>query len=58
MALVMRTSCDRCGGSVASDGEPSICTFECKFRARRASSLGAVCPKCGDELRRRPPATT
>jgi hypothetical protein len=54
MALEMRRSCERCGGSVAADGEAYICTFECTFCAECTSSLGAVCPNCGGELVRRP----
>jgi uncharacterized protein len=54
MALEMRGSCERCGGSLARDGEAYICSFECTFCAICAGELAHVCPNCNGELVRRP----
>jgi hypothetical protein len=54
MALEMRTVCERCGASVAPDGEARICSFECTFCVPCADELEGVCPNCSGELVARP----
>jgi uncharacterized protein len=54
MALEMRTACERCGASLAPDGEARICSFECTFCAACSDELEGVCPNCGGELVARP----
>ena len=53
MALEMRAQCERCGATLAADGEARICSYECTFCVACADSLGA-CPNCGGELVPRP----
>jgi hypothetical protein len=53
MALEMRPACERCGTTVAPEGEAFICSYECTFCASCAGDLDA-CPNCGGELVRRP----
>jgi len=54
MQLDMKTRCEKCGGTLASDGEAYICSYECTFCAPCASEAESVCPHCGGELIRRP----
>ncbi|MGH2934857.1 MAG: DUF1272 domain-containing protein [Gaiellaceae bacterium] len=54
MSLEMRAECERCGVSLASDGEARICTFECTFCPACAEAMEHVCPNCGGELVPRP----
>jgi uncharacterized protein len=54
MALEMRTACERCGGSLASEDAAFICSHECTFCAECASAVDRVCPNCGGELVPRP----
>ena len=54
MALEMRTVCERCGRSLAEDGEVVICSFECTFCADCGTAMEHVCPNCGGELVPRP----
>src|SRR5205085_11368260 len=50
MALEMRPACERCGASLAADGEAFICSFECTFCATCTDGLARTCPNCGGEL--------
>jgi hypothetical protein len=53
--LEMRTSCERCGASLAADGTAFICSYECTFCADcSAGALGSICPNCNGELVARP----
>jgi len=54
MALEMRSTCERCGAAVVSDGDAVICSYECTFCARCGDELAHVCPNCGGELVARP----
>jgi hypothetical protein len=54
MALEMRTACERCGTSLARDGDAAICSYECTFCPACAETMGHVCPNCGGELVPRP----
>jgi uncharacterized protein len=58
MALEMKKACERCGTTLAADGEARICSFECTFCPACADAMESVCPNCGGELvvrpRRRP----
>ncbi|MDQ3994715.1 MAG: DUF1272 domain-containing protein [Actinomycetota bacterium] len=54
MALELRTSCERCGRTLAATDEAHICVFECTFCAECTAAIDAVCPNCGGELARRP----
>ena len=54
MALEMRGMCERCGGGLVSEGDATICSFECTFCPSCADELEHVCPNCGGELVRRP----
>jgi hypothetical protein len=54
MALEMRRSCEKCGASLADDGEARICSYECTFCAPCADAMDQTCPNCGGELVRRP----
>jgi hypothetical protein len=50
----MREKCEKCGDSVAPEGEAYICTFECTFCAGCTEEMSNVCPNCCGELVRRP----
>jgi hypothetical protein len=50
----MRTECERCGASLAPDGEARICSFECTFCPACAEAMASTCPNCGGELASRP----
>ncbi|MDP9261987.1 MAG: DUF1272 domain-containing protein [Actinomycetota bacterium] len=50
----MRTSCERCGASLAAQGDARICSFECTFCVACADELDRVCPNCEGELVARP----
>jgi hypothetical protein len=50
----MRAQCERCGASLAADGDAVICSFECTFCAGCGESMEHVCPNCGGELVPRP----
>ena len=51
----MRTACERCGASLASDREAAICSYECTFCTDCTNRrLAGVCPNCSGELVRRP----
>ncbi|MGH9556105.1 MAG: DUF1272 domain-containing protein [Terriglobales bacterium] len=50
----MRTSCEKCGASLAPEGEALICSYECTFCATCAKAMNCVCPNCGGELVQRP----
>ena len=54
MALEMRSSCERCGASLAPEGAARICSYECTFCVDCADAMDAVCPNCGGELVARP----
>lgn len=54
MALEMRTSCEKCGASLARDAEAYICIYECTFCRTCTGEMKNVCPNCGGELVRRP----
>ena len=55
MALEMRTTCERCGEALATDGPARICSFECTFCAGCVNDvLGNVCPNCGGGFVPRP----
>ncbi|HLY93451.1 MAG TPA: DUF1272 domain-containing protein [Gaiellaceae bacterium] len=54
MALEMKSTCERCGATLAPDGEAAICSYECTFCAGCSEAMGRVCPNCGGELVPRP----
>jgi hypothetical protein len=54
MALEMRDRCERCGASLAPNGEARICSYECTFCESCSNELGWVCPNCGGDLVARP----
>jgi uncharacterized protein len=54
VALEMRTGCERCGASLAADGDARICSYECTFCVKCTEAMNAVCPNCGGELVPRP----
>jgi len=54
VALEMRSECERCRASLATDGGAAICSYECTFCEACAASLEHRCPNCGGELVRRP----
>jgi hypothetical protein len=54
MALEMRERCERCGASIAPDGDALICSFECTYCPACGAALERVCPNCGGELVPRP----
>jgi hypothetical protein len=56
--LKMKPGCERCGASLAKDGDASVCSYECTFCLPCASEMGWTCPNCGGELVRRPRRTT
>ncbi|HZS07582.1 MAG TPA: DUF1272 domain-containing protein [Blastocatellia bacterium] len=54
MALEMRSSCEKCGRSLAHEDEAYICSYECTFCAECTDAMKMNCPNCGGELVRRP----
>jgi hypothetical protein len=50
----MRTSCERCGTPLATNGGAVICSYECTFCKLCGEELAHICPNCGGELVRRP----
>lgn len=54
MPLEMRPTCERCGTTLAPEGEAYICSYECTFCASCVQAMQAICPNCGGELLRRP----
>ena len=58
MALEMLPECERCGASLAEDGDAVICSHECTFCRSCADALESVCPNCGGELVARPKRVT
>jgi hypothetical protein len=54
MALEMRTTCERCGATLAPDGAARICSYECTFCADCAGAMEHICPNCQGELVPRP----
>ncbi|WP_369689448.1 DUF1272 domain-containing protein [Deinococcus aerius] len=53
----MKSACERCGVSLAPDGEATICSFECIFCPACAETMNHTCPNCGGDLVRRPRLT-
>jgi hypothetical protein len=58
MVLEMRGRCERCGSSLAPNGEARICSFECTFCVACTDAMKGVCPNCGGELVPRPRRVT
>jgi hypothetical protein len=56
MALEMKKECEKCGRSLAAEGEAFICIYECTFCPDCAASMKSICPNCRGELVRRPRA--
>jgi hypothetical protein len=56
MALEIKKKCEKCGRDLPPKGEAYICTYECTFCLKCATSLSSICPNCGGELVRRPRA--
>jgi uncharacterized protein len=54
MALLMKTSCEKCGRALAAGSAACICSYECTFCDNCARLIEHVCPNCGGELVRRP----
>ncbi len=54
MALEMRTDCEKCGATLARDGEAFICSYECTFCPACSEAMKRMCPNCGGELVVRP----
>ena len=54
MALLMKTSCERCGTDLPAAGEARICSYECSFCPGCAEEMQSRCPNCGGELVARP----
>jgi hypothetical protein len=53
-ALELKPACERCGVTLAPDGDAAICSYECTFCVPCAAEMEHVCPNCGGELVRRP----
>lgn len=58
MALEMRDRCEKCGETLAVDGEAYMCSYECTFCASCTEKMNSACPNCGGELVRRPKRKT
>jgi steroid delta-isomerase-like uncharacterized protein len=54
MALEMRETCERCGGTLGLTAEAFVCSYECTFCAACANGMALKCPNCSGELVRRP----
>ena len=54
MALEMKGACEKCGASLAAEGEAHICSYECTFCGSCTEAMDGTCPNCGGELVRRP----
>ena len=54
MALLMKTSCEKCGRALAAGNAAYICSYECTFCDDCARLMEHLCPNCGGELVRRP----
>jgi hypothetical protein len=54
MSLEMRTECERCGATLAADGDARICSFECTFCVACGDAMNHICPNCAGELVARP----
>ena len=54
MALEMRTTCEKCGASLAPDVEAFICSYECTFCPACSAGMRHTCSNCGGELLSRP----
>lgn len=54
MALEMKPVCEKCGSTIAAQGEAYICSYECTFCGSCAAAMNSICPNCGGELVRRP----
>ena len=50
----MRTTCERCGATLAHDADAVICSYECTFCPGCGEALDHACPNCGGELVARP----
>jgi two-component system LytT family sensor kinase len=57
MQLQMKTTCERCGTPLGTDGQAFICSYECTFCFACASESQGKCPNCTGELVRRPRRT-
>jgi hypothetical protein len=54
MPLEMRAHCERCRATASPDSRFFICPAECTYCERCAEILAYACPRCHDELARRP----
>jgi two-component system, LytTR family, sensor kinase len=54
MQLEMKERCEKCGDRLSPHKEAYICSYECTFCPRCASSSESICPHCGGELVQRP----
>jgi uncharacterized protein len=56
MALEMRSRCEKCEALIGPQHRCFICPAECTFCPHCAEALSYACPRCKDELVRRPRA--
>jgi hypothetical protein len=56
--LEMKAECEGCNATLPRDGRAYICSFECTYCPRCASTASRVCPHCAGLLVRRPPRST
>ena len=54
MALLMKSTCERCGEALAMLASAFICSYECTFCESCAGEMQKRCPNCGGELQPRP----
>lgn len=54
LALLMKSSCERCRASLPARAAAYICSFECTYCPDCAEALHRNCPNCQGELVMRP----
>ncbi|GAA5125749.1 DUF1272 domain-containing protein [Alloalcanivorax gelatiniphagus] len=52
--LEMKSHCEHCEQTLATEGEAYICSYECTFCVDCCTALSTTCPNCSGELVRRP----
>ncbi|WP_306985039.1 DUF1272 domain-containing protein [Alkalicoccobacillus murimartini] len=54
MALILKTSCEKCNQKLNQHDLAFICIHECTFCQQCANQMNRNCPNCGGELVPRP----